>query len=176
MILQKVNKKTATYYIITMLLLIMTCRPADSKEQFEKRNMKSTEKYVHTVWNEKEIDSIDFFYSEQFVRKVNNIDLAADYAELKANIQVLFTAFPDLTLNIVTLSPIDDTVYLNWHITGTNTGVYSELPATGKKIKINGMSKFDFDENNKITSENTYYNELSLLQQLGYSLITPNTK
>ena len=43
----------------------------------------------------------------------------------------------------------------------------------GKKVKINGLSHLYFDDAGKLYREDVYFNELDLLQQLGYSLQPP---
>jgi len=62
---------------------------------------------------------------------------------------------------------------MHWTILGTNTGVFGESPPTGKKIKINGITHIKFDNKGKIIYEDVFYNELLLLQQLGYTLLPP---
>ena len=62
---------------------------------------------------------------------------------------------------------------MTWTITGSNTGVFGELPPTGKRIKISGITRMDFDEEGKIEVEEVCYNELSLLQQMGHTLNPP---
>jgi predicted ester cyclase len=62
---------------------------------------------------------------------------------------------------------------MSWTITGSNTGVFGELPHNGKRIKISGITRMDFDDEGKIAVEQVYYNELSLMQQLGHTLSPP---
>jgi len=161
-------------YIVFLILLFITCAPTSNKKETEGQNKKTVEAYVETIYNKKELDRLDFFFSSQFIRKVNNIDLAVDSSELTANINILFTSFPDLHLHIEYVIAAENKVYMNWTITATNMGNFSDHPATGIKIKISGISRFDFNEYGKIIFENIYYNELSLMQQLGYNLTTPN--
>ena len=67
----------------------------------------------------------------------------------------------------------DRHLFAHWTFTGTNTGIFGEFPATGKKAKVSGMSLLSFDEEGKLYREEVYYNELDLLQQLGYTLVPP---
>ena len=62
---------------------------------------------------------------------------------------------------------------MNWTATGTNTGTFGELKATGKKIKVSGASRIEFDQEGKIIFEDVFFNELSLLQQMGHTLTPP---
>lgn len=157
-----------------MLVLLTACDQKSEKELKEVRNTQSALNFAETIWNRKALDSLDLFFSDEFVRKVNNIDIATDNADLNASIGILFTAFPDLELTVEDIVASNNSVFLNWNITGANTGIYGDLGPTGKKIKISGMSRIDFNGDGKIIYENVFYNELSLLQQLGYSLRPPN--
>ena len=70
----------------------------------------------------------------------------------------------------------DSVVFTHWEVDGPNTGIFAEAPATGKKIKISGLSLIYFNKEGKIYKENVCYNELDLLQQLGYTLVPPVLK
>ena len=107
---------------------------------------------------------------------MNDIEVATENADLTANINVLFIAFPDLKLSVESIVAAENTVFVNWNIKATNTGVFGDNEATGKKIKISGLSRIDLNEESKIIYENVFYNELSLLQQVGYRLLKPNTE
>ena len=162
--------------IVFFFLLLGACSPVDKKKENEARNKKTIIAYIDTVWNNKELDSLEVYFSSTFLRKVNNIDLAVDNAELTANINILVESFPDLQMNIEYITAATDKVFTNWTITGTNTGDFSDQPATGQKVKISGITRFDLNDEGKITYINLYYNELSLMQQLGYNLSPPNIK
>ncbi len=160
--------------IVFFFLLLGACSPADANKDIEEQNKKTIESYVDTIWNKKELDSLDVYFSSKFIRKVNNIDLAVNNAELTANINILFTSFPDLQMNIEYITAAADKVFMNWTITATNMGGFSDHPATGQKVKVSGITRIDINEEGKIIYENIYYNELSLMQQLGYTLSIPN--
>lgn len=164
------------FLIILSLILIPagSCSDIDRASQIEEANKNKVTQFVATVWNEKDLTEIEKFYADSFTRMVNNIETTSDKKELLANIRVYFTAFPDLEFNINKIIPYYNKVFLKWTITGTNTGMFGEFPATGKKIKVSGITHFDFDEEGKFVNEEAFFNELSLLQQLGYSLRPPD--
>jgi steroid delta-isomerase-like uncharacterized protein len=171
----KVNFNMIKIFIIASLLLVPlgSCDQKDQSQDIEKANEKAVINFVTTVWNDKDVSSLEMFFSNQFTRRVNNVEIASNAQELSANIQVYFTGFPDLNLSINEIFSCRDQVFMNWTISGTNTGVFGEFPATGKKIKVSGITRIDFDETGKFIYEDVYYNELALLQQLGYSLTPP---
>lgn len=163
-------KMSKSYLILFLILIFLGCTPQDIEKETELRNIETVESYVETVLNNKHLDSLDFFFSSNFIRKVNNIDSAVNNAEMTANLTLLFKAFSDLRMDIDFIIAAKDKVYINWTKTGTNKGKFGDHPATGKKIKISGISRIDLNEEGKIVSENLYYNELSLMQQLDYTL------
>jgi predicted ester cyclase len=65
---------------------------------------------------------------------------------------------------------------VHWIFTGTHTGLFADVIATGKKVRINGFSHFYFNKDGQIYQEDIFYNELEFLQQLGYSLEAPRLK
>ena len=162
-------------FIISALFLIplQACSDKDGLNQTEEVNKETTINFVSSIWNNKEISSIEIYFADQFIRRVNNVVIASSKKELSANIQVAFKGFPDLTLSIDNIVPYDDLVIMNWTLLGTNTGIFGEFPPTGKKIKISGITHLKFDNEGKITYEDVFYNELLLLQQLGYTLLPP---
>ena len=140
--------------IVFFFLLLGACSPADANKDIEEQNKKTIESYVDTIWNKKELDSLDVYFSSKFIRKVNNIDLAVNNAELTANINILFTSFPDLQMNIEYITAAADKVFMNWTITATNMGGFSDHPATGQKVKVSGITRIDINEEGKIIYEN----------------------
>lgn len=155
------------------LLPLSSCSDKGSNIEKEEMNKSTVIGFVSSIWNEKDLSQLDQFFSQEFKRRVNNVEIASNKEELTANLQVYLTGFPDLNLTIDDILPYRDQVIMNWTITGTNTGVFGEYPATGKKIKVSGLSRLIFDQAGKICHEDVFYNELSLLQQLGYSLTPP---
>ena len=130
--------------------------------------------FLESGWNDKDLSVIDTYFAENIVRKVNNVNLATSKNELSANMQVYFTGFPDLEITLDNMVSNADEIYISWTITGTNTGVFGELPPTGKPIKISGISRINYDLEGKIVQEEVFYNELSLLQQMGHTLSPPS--
>jgi len=160
----------------TVFFFLVSCNDPQNPSKLgsqENRNQATLMAFLDNVWNGKDLDAIDTYFSETLVRKVNGVNLASSKNELKANMQVYFTGFPDLKLDLDNIISEGSEIYMSWTITGSNTGIFGELPPTGKRIKISGITRMDFDEEGKIAVEEVYYNELSLLQQMGHTLSPP---
>jgi hypothetical protein len=106
-------------------------------------------------------------------RTINGIVVAHNQNEMQAAMTVFFKGFPDLIITLDNTTICKNTAFINWTFIGTNTDVFGETAATGKKVKISGCSSIKFNEEFKIIDETVFYNELELLQQLGYTFNKP---
>lgn len=131
-------------------------------------------RYIDSSWNDQNMKILAKLTTSEFTRNLNGIRVAKSTNEMEAHMKVFFNAFPDLKISLEETEIKENKVFLLWQATGTNTGVYGEVGATGKKVKINGMSQLYFNDFGKLYREDVYFNELDLLQQLGYSLTFPN--
>ncbi len=113
---------------------------------------------------------------ENCVRNLNGITVARHQNEMEANINVFMNGFPDAKITADEVDTSDDLLFAQWTFSGTNTGTFGDFPPTGKKVKVSGFSSVQFDEQGKMVREAVYYNELDLLQQLGYTLNPPILK
>ncbi len=171
--------KGCTYLVVTLILACTSCnQKRGSETAFADREQDSTvmanvRTYIDSLWNRKDTTLLKAISARGFERNLNGIEVARTPREMQAHFHVFFTAFPDLKLSLRDTYIDDGRVFIQWTSEGTNTGVYGEVAPTGKKVKINGMSQLYFDREGKLYREYVYFNELDLLQQLGYTLVPP---
>ena len=77
-----------------------------------------------------------------------------------------FTAFPDLRATVEDLIAEDDKVVARWTMRGTHENTVRDIPATGKKVTVNGVT-IKRMANGKVVEEWALINMLSLYQQVG---------
>jgi len=164
--------------IIWLLIfyLAISCMEQNNQSEQEKVFSINLSTFIDNSWNNKDFSSFDEIIDMSYLRIINNVNIASNPNELKANLQVFHKGFPDLFLEINKVTLKDNKAFLSWTFKGTNTGIFGENPATGKKVEVIGFSTIEFSQEGKIIKEEIYYNELDFLQQLGYTLIPPNTK
>jgi len=75
-------------------------------------------------------------------------------------------AFPDVHLTVDEILAEDDKVACQWTFTGTHKGELNGTPATGKTVKVTGLSILDFADG-KMTRETVAADMLGLMKQLG---------
>jgi steroid delta-isomerase-like uncharacterized protein len=73
---------------------------------------------------------------------------------------------PDLKMTVLHLVSDCDMVAAHFEGTGTNTGEGNGFPATGRSLRLRGMTFFRL-EGGQIIEEWTAFDQLALLQQLG---------
>lgn len=164
-----------TIRICLFFLFCVSCQQkkennAPSKEEKMKATMLV---FIDSCWNNKDMDKLPDVSSENFIRSMNGIQVANNQKEIRAHMNVFFMGFPDMKLTNNEMFVKGDIIFAKWTFTGTNTGIFGENAPTGKRVKVSGTSKVLFDGSGKMLLEDVYYNELDLLQQLGFTMNPP---
>ena len=124
------------------------------------------------IWNNGNLDQIGEVWDESVVRSVNQLPDVKGVEGMKKVISGFRTAYPDAKLTADEVIFAENKATLRWTFTGTNTGP-GEMPPTGKKIKIWGITVLHF-ANGKVTKEIVAYNNQALMEQLGYTMTPPS--
>ncbi len=122
------------------------------------------EQYV-TIWNDKNVSNLEGVLKESS----NYWDAAQHGGALEIihnSILATHEAFPDIFFKIIKLnSASNNEFYLEWLMTGTNTGSFFGAAPTGKKIEIRGLD-YIVCESDKISSIQSFYDSALFSQQL----------
>ena len=158
-----------------MLLLFITSCNNQKTAQAEKEKAIETniKTLVEDCWNKKDLTSLHSITTEDVIRKVNGLTVSTSQNELEASMTIYFIGFPDLVITNSNIYIKDNLAFIDFTFFGTNTGVFAGTPATGKKVKVIGFSILHYNDEGKVYLEDVHYNELDLLQQLGYTLNPP---
>ena len=90
---------------------------------------------------------------------------------LKTYVETVWTAFPDLTFEIVSADLVgDDRVAGEWIMRGTNLGPFMGLPPTGKRVETAGAD-FIRIADGKVRSVVGYFDSASVPRQLGLQTV-----
>jgi steroid delta-isomerase-like uncharacterized protein len=109
------------------------------------------------------IDENEHIYAPGFVAHGEGKD--SGRAEDRAATLGWRSAAPDIKMTILRLVADCEMVSAHWEGTGTNTGVGNGLPATGRKIRAQGVTFFKFREG-KIAEEWSVFDQYTMLRQL----------
>jgi steroid delta-isomerase-like uncharacterized protein len=122
---------------------------------------------VIRAFNKRDIDFIEKSVTPNFVRH----DLADAFlvkytgsAEVTNFLQSLFTAFPDIQIEILDKIAAADRVVIRYELTGTQRGELFGKAASGQKVSFAGINIYRF-ENGKIAEVWQLWDWASVLQQ-----------
>jgi len=103
-------------------------------------------------------------YDPDFV--AHGLTRDAGRAEDRAASEGWRQAAPDLNMKLLRVAAECDLVAVHWEGTGANTGTGNGLPATGRSIRVWGMTFFRLRDG-RIFEEWTEFDQYSMLKQLG---------
>ena len=123
------------------------------------------EKYV-SIWNSNDTSDLEEIFNEKS-KYWDSIQEGSAIDVLKASISTTYYAFSDITFQIISVSTTSENqFFLEWQMTGKNTGEFFGYPPTGKRIDIKGMDSISI-EANRIKEIKSFYDSSLFTQQLG---------
>ncbi|HEU4335402.1 MAG TPA: ester cyclase [Candidatus Eisenbacteria bacterium] len=87
-------------------------------------------------------------------------------AGFKQMIAGLLAAFPDLRLTIEDQIVAGDKVATRWVAVGTNSGPFGNVPATGRRVRVDGLV-LDRVADGKVVERWEQWDQAGMMQQLG---------
>src|SRR5258705_10277620 len=171
----KAPKLSKLFFIAIPLaaLLFLTASCSPEKTDPVEANIKM---YTH-VWDEIiNKGKLDMFNDSNFTKDVVMHASPTDVIGIdsaRAYYANYLTGFSNITFTIKDVFGQDDKLVKHWHFSGTHTGVFFGIPATGKKISIDGVTLVRMS-NGKIAEERDFFDNYDFLTQLG--LIPPAGK
>jgi len=148
-----------------LLMLFVICVPAKAQQtRVQERNKEVARSFFEEVLGQGYLDKYAESHAKDFVAHGENQEytLAQDIAAAKEERQAL----PDMKVKVNQILAEQDLVAVYWTSSGTNTQAGMGFPATGKKIKIDGMTIFRFKAG-KICEEWSVWDMLSVMRQAG---------
>jgi steroid delta-isomerase-like uncharacterized protein len=130
------------------------------------RNKAISHRFNEEVKNKHNLDAIDELFSPDFVNHSEIPGFVPTREGVKEFFAQWVNAFPDLTCTIIDTIAEGNKVVDYFTLEGTHRGEFMGLPATGKRIKYNGMHIFSF-EKGKITGHWNVLDLLTMMMQLG---------
>lgn len=162
------NRLISVLLILITLFLFSTCQ-----EQKQAVNSEPLIKSYVEVWNTGDIDKLDSIVTKNFELRIDpSFEPLVGIDSLKKAIMDTRKMFPDFTVNLQKHIPAGDTVSLDlWTIEGTYSG-NMDTEMGSRKMSVPGFSVI-FYSGNRITGEWIAYSDLTLMKQIGFTLVPP---
>jgi steroid delta-isomerase-like uncharacterized protein len=119
------------------------------------------------VWNKRRLEVVDELISPSHALNdpiVSGSQIGPEF--YKRRVAELTTSFPDLRFTIEDLFTEKGKVCVSWIISGTHQGEFMDIPATGSKISVEGITIHHITTR-KILDSHARWDALGLLRQLG---------
>jgi steroid delta-isomerase-like uncharacterized protein len=117
----------------------MTATQPETLTATEERNLRAVTDVLQ-YWNTQDIDGLLEFYDDEITW--TNVALEEVYRgkdDVRAFLEKLFAAFPDLTFEVTYKFARGDQVAERWVIRGTHLGGFMGVPPTKRWVEIPGM-------------------------------------
>jgi len=119
------------------------------------------------VWNERKVEVINEIISPSHALHAPNISGSSIGPEAyKRNVLLFLTGYPDLHWTIEDTIAENDKVVACWTISGTHKGDYMGIPATNKKVSVDGITIHHIADG-RIMDSYSNWDVLGMMQQLG---------
>ncbi len=155
-------KKPAFLLVLCFLATLGPCHAQSAKEQ--EKNKTVARQFFGEVLSQGRLEKYSESHTADFV--AHGADRDFTLAEDMSAAREERTAMPDMQVAVNHLLAEGDLVAVHWTAWGTNTQPGMGLPATGKKIRVSGMTIFRFKAG-KISEEWSAWDMLSVLRQAG---------
>ena len=122
------------------------------------------------VWNKRRLELVDEIISPSHALHDPNLSGSAIGPEAyKRQVARFVTGFPDLRFSVEDTVAENDKIVVAWTISGTHKGEFMGIPATNKKISVDGIT-INHIVNGKIMDSYISYDALGMIQQMGAAL------
>jgi steroid delta-isomerase-like uncharacterized protein len=119
------------------------------------------------VWNERKLEVVDQLISPSHALQDTVLSGSQVGPELyKRRVVEFTTGFPDICFTIEDTIAEKEKIVVSWIFSGTHQGEFMEIPATGRKISVEGITIHHI-RNGKILDSCARWDTLGLMRQLG---------
>jgi len=119
------------------------------------------------TWNDHDLDRLVTLYADDYEGK--DVGLAQTYyglAGIRQMAQLYYMAFPDLSFTSTETIIEGNRAALSWISSGTHRGKIMNIPATGRIIKVSGITTVSL-KNGLIVRSSVMWDVAGLLRNIG---------
>jgi steroid delta-isomerase-like uncharacterized protein len=118
------------------------------------------------LWDKWNVSIADELFTTDYRLHLSGVPAPADTATTKQIVAMFSSAFPDLCHSVDEMIAEGDTIAARWTVTGTHTGEFQGIAATGKPIKLSGITVHHMKDG-RISETWLVVDNLELMQQIG---------
>lgn len=156
-------KNLSKALLLPIVLMLISCN--NPNKQVEK-NIKQYTQIWDEIINKRNLEQLnETNFSKDLIlhmqpENVVGVENAKNYYKMFLN------GFSNIEFKVIDAFGQADKFVTHWNFNGTHTGEFFGIPATGKRVNINGTTLVKMKEG-KITEEQDFMDNMIFLQQLG---------
>jgi steroid delta-isomerase-like uncharacterized protein len=155
-----------------IFLLLTSCNDAktgagmQAREDSVATNIANYRNVWDDIINKRMLDKFnDSNFTADVVMHVSPTDIVG-IDSARAYYSNYLTGFSDIVFTVKDVFGMDNKLVKHWNFKGTHTGLFFGIPATHRKVDINGVTLVRM-ANGRIAEERDFVDNLELMQQLG---------
>lgn len=156
--------KKIVVLLLTGLSITACVSDADKNAAQSKKNVDFYTKVWEQVINEGKVNVLDTAYAESIV--LHTLPEIKGIKDAKAYYAGFVTGFSNRKFTVKRMFADGENLVKHWQFTGTHTGVFMGIPATGRTVNIEGSTIAKIVDG-KIVEEQDFMDNMSFLKQLG---------
>lgn len=166
------KSKRASLFVLSIFALT-ACSEGKQEMNLIENNRQIVSRYFEEVWNLGRLNVLDELIAPNYVNHSPGAPNPLPGPEgLKPIVTALRKGIPNVKYTIQDMVVTADKVAVRVMMTGTHTGDFFGIPATGRAISVNQL-QIERIENGKIVEHWRQTDDLGMLRQLG---LIPNAK
>lgn len=126
--------------------------------------------FLDQVWSSGEIDRCDRFLADRYTIRHDPGDpwdgRTLDVAGFKERVRLSREPFPDQRFDVQEWFENDDSVAVTWLWSATHVTDFLGFPASGKSLRMSGVTVYQFDSANRISGHWQIADRLGIYRQL----------
>jgi steroid delta-isomerase-like uncharacterized protein len=128
----------------------------------------ATARRLYDLLSAGDIDGFGDLLADDFVEHEVTPGLAPTKEGVKDFFRMQLAAFPDLRMDVEDVVASGDKVVTRLRYTGTQTGAFMGMPASGKSADVQLIDIFRFDGDGRVGEHWGVIDLMALMQQLGF--------
>lgn len=115
--------------------------------------------------NRRDLDALEQFWDENTVERLSRPDVPRRRRDRRLLPDAL-DSLPDWHMEIKSIAEDGDDVFVQWHLTGTQSGPLLGIAPTGKPVSIDGIDHFVLRDG-RVVSNFVVFDQMQYARQIG---------
>ncbi|MFL5789961.1 MAG: ester cyclase [Actinomycetota bacterium] len=121
----------------------------------------------YTAMNDKDLDGVLSMMDDSVVDHQLPPEMPSGKEGAKAFFNMMFGSAPDMRFEILDTVVSGNRIATRSRVTGTQTGEFMQMPATGKPFDVEGIDIVQVNEEGKVTEHWGIFDFMKMMQQVG---------